>query len=313
MASFQAHVAAWLVRLRMKRALEQARDAAVVRRLFTPVPFPIPRDVQVAPGEVGGVAGEWVHQSRDGNGAVEDDPSAPLPDGRGSVLLYLHGGGYIACSAATHRAVTVFYAQQGFRVFAPNYRLAPEHRFPAAVEDALAVWRGMMASGARHIVISGESAGGGLCCALMLAARDAGLPQPAAAAVFSPFVDLACTGESMRRNARRCAMLSAGALGVAARGYLGTADPRNPLASPLYGDLRGLAPLMIHVGADEVLLDDSARLAELARGAGVPVALRTFPVVPHAWQLAHRLIPEARESLAEASGFLQAAERAPVA
>ncbi len=295
MASLQAHVAAWLVRLRLKRALERAHDVAVVRRLFAPLPFPIPPDIELAPGAVGGVAGEWVYRT-----SARAEPAT-------NVLLYLHGGGYIACSAETHHAITVFYAQHGFRVFAPNYRLAPEHLFPAAVDDALAVWRGLVESGARRAVISGESAGGGLCCAMMLAARDAGLPLPAAAAIFSPWVDLACTGDSMRRNARRCAMLSAPGMGVAACDYLGATDPCNPLASPLYGDLHGLPPLLIHVGANEVLLDDSRRLAERARAAAVPVALRVFPVVPHAWQLAHRLIPEARESLAEASGFLQAA------
>jgi len=296
MASLQAYAAAWLVRLRLKRALARTSDVAVVRRLFAPLPFPIPADIELARGEIGGVAGEWVCRSSARAGAA--------------TLLYLHGGGYIACSAETHHAITVFYAQQGFRVFAPNYRLAPEHRFPSAVDDALAVWCGLIESGARHAVISGESAGGGLCCALMLAARDAGLPLPAAAAIFSPWVDLACSGESMRRNARRCAMLSAHGMGMAASDYLGTADPRHPLASPLYGDLRGLPPLLIHAGANEILLDDSTRLAERARAAGVPVALRVFPVVPHAWQLAHRLIPEARESLAEASGFLQAAVEA---
>jgi len=294
MASWQAQVASWLVRLRLKRALERAQEVAVVRRLFTPPPFLVPRDVRVTPAEVGGVAGEWV--AREGADA--------------GVLLYLHGGGYIACSAKTHRPITVFYAQRGFRVFAPNYRLAPEHRFPAAVEDALAVWRGLVEGGARRPAISGESAGGGLCCALMLAAREEGLPMPAAAAVFSPWVDLACTGDSMRSNNKRCAMLSGPGMGVAADSYLGDADPRNPLASPLYGDLRGLPPLVIHVGEGEVLLDDSRRLADRVRAAGVPVELRVFPVVPHAWQLAHRLVPEARESLGEASGFLKAAVEA---
>jgi epsilon-lactone hydrolase len=291
MASWQAHLASWLVRLRLKSRLAHTRDVEVVRRLFTSPPFPIPRDVRITPAEVGGVRGEWVEKA-----GLE----AP-------VLLYLHGGGYIACSAVTHRAVTVFYAQHGFRVFAPDYRIAPEHPFPAAVDDAVAVWRGLLASGVRSAAISGESAGGGLCLGSMLALRAAGLPLPAGAALFSPWTDLTCSGDSMRTNRSRCAMLSEPGMRLAAADYLGSADARNPLASPLFANLAGLPPLLLHVGGDEVLLDDSTRLAERARAAGVAVELRVFPVVPHAWQLAQTLVPEARESLREAAAFLHAA------
>jgi acetyl esterase/lipase len=291
MASWQAHLASWLVRMRLKRRLASTREVEVVRRLFTPPPFPVPRDIRITPAEIGGVRGEWVEHAGAG---------AP-------VLLYLHGGGYIACSAVTHRRITVFYARQGFRVFAPDYRLAPEHRFPAAVDDAVAVWRGLLETGAGPIVISGESAGGGLCLALMLALRDSGLPLPAAAALFSPWTDLTCSGDSIRANDRRCAMLTGAGMLLAAGDYLASADPCAPLASPLFADLRGLPPLLVHVGGSEVLLDDSARLAERARAAGVPVDLRVFPVVAHAWQLAPHLVPEARESLRDASAFLRAA------
>jgi acetyl esterase/lipase len=291
MASWQAHLASWLVRLRLKRRLAATRDVTVVRRLFTPLPFPVPREVRITPAEIGGVRGEWVEQA---------GPDAP-------VLLYLHGGGYIACSCVTHRSITVFYAQQGFRVFAPDYRLAPEHRFPAAVDDAVAVWRGLLDSGVGPAVVSGESAGGGLSLALMLTLRDAGLPLPAAAALFSPWTDLTCSGDSIRSNHRRCAMLTGSGMLLAAADYLVAADPRNPLASPLFADLRGLPPLLVHTGKNEVLLDDSTRLADRARDAGVPVDLRVFPVVAHAWQLAPKLVPEARESLKAASTFLRAA------
>jgi acetyl esterase/lipase len=291
MASWQAHVASWLVRLRLKRRLARTRDVEVVRRLFTPPPFRVPRDVRITPAEIGGVRGEWVEHA---------GPGAP-------VLLYLHGGGYIACSPVTHRAATVFYARQGFRVFAPEYRLAPEHRFPAAVDDVLAAWRGLLKIGVARAVLSGESAGGGLCLALMLALRDSGLPLPAAAALFSPWTDLTCSGDSVRSNQSRCAMLTGPGMLLAAGEYLGSADPLNPLASPLFADHRGLPPLLLHVGEEEVLRDDSARLADHARAAGVPVELRIFPVVSHAWQLAPHFIPEARESLTAASTFLRAA------
>ncbi|HEV1993284.1 MAG TPA: alpha/beta hydrolase [Candidatus Acidoferrum sp.] len=222
-----------------------------------------------------------------------------------TVLLYLHGGGYFGCSAESHRSITVFFALQGFRVFAPDYRLAPENRFPAAVEDAVAVYRALLSTGypSQRIVIAGESAGGGLALSLMLALRAASVPLPAAAALFSPWTDLAATGDSIRTNTDRCAMFIGADVAASARYYLGDTDPRNPLASPLYADLSGLPPLLIHVGADEVLRDDSTRLAERARAAGVPVELKIWPVVPHAWQLAPHLIPEARHSLRESAAF----------
>ena len=291
MASWQAHVASWLVRLRLKRRLAATRDVEVIRRLFTPPPFKVPRDVRITPAQIGGVRGEWVEKA---------GPGAP-------VLLFLHGGGYIACSSVTHRPITVFYAQQGFRVFAPDYRLAPEHPFPAAVDDAVAVWRALLVSGVPRAVVSGESAGGGLCLSLMLALRDAGLPLPAAAALFSPWTDLTCSGDSIRTNHRRCAMLTGPGMLLAAGDYLASSDPRNPIASPLFADLTGLPPLLLHVGGNEVLLDDSTRLADRARAAGVPADLRIFPVVAHAWQLTPALVPEARESLTAASAFLHSA------
>ncbi|MGH9676801.1 MAG: alpha/beta hydrolase, partial [Candidatus Acidiferrum sp.] len=220
-------------------------------------------------------------------------------------LLYLHGGGYFGCSAETHRPITCSFAREGFRVYAPDYRLAPEHPFPAAVEDALAAYRGLRELGfaGERIVVGGESAGGGLTLALLLALRDKGEELPAAAILFSPWTDLAATGDSIQNNSKRCAMFDGADIAPTARHYVGNADPKNPLVSPLYGDLRGLPPMVIHVGADEVLLDDSTRLAEKARAAGVAVELKIWPVVPHAWQLAPHKIPEARQSLREAAEF----------
>jgi acetyl esterase/lipase len=238
---------------------------------------------------MGGVAGEWVE-----------------PDSASATLLYLHGGGYVACSAQMHRPITIAFAQRGLRVFAPDYRMAPEHLFPAAVEDAVAVYRALLERGEK-IVVGGDSAGGGLALALMLSLRDAGLPLPSAAVLFSPWTDLAATGESLIANDRRCAMFRGANIGPTARHYLGSADPRNPLASPLYADLKHLPPLLIQVGKDEVLLSDSTRLAERARAAGVAVDIKIWPVVPHLWQLVPRM-PEARKSLREASEFLLSSE-----
>ncbi len=219
-------------------------------------------------------------------------------------MLYLHGGGYVACSPRTHRPITAAFARAGFRVFAPNYRLAPEHVFPAAVDDALAAYRGLRSLGAERLVIAGDSAGGGLALALMIALRDAGERLPAAAALFSPWTDLAASGESLTANNACCAMFYGEDIGPTARLYLGSTDSRHPLASPLYADLAGLPPLLIHVGAKEVLLDDSRRIAERARAAGVPVEFKIWAEVPHVWQLIPALIPEARHSLRDAASFL---------
>ncbi|MGC2831741.1 MAG: alpha/beta hydrolase [Candidatus Acidiferrum sp.] len=290
MASWQAHLSVWIVKWRVKRKLRGVRDYRVARKILRPDPYTVPADVRITSVEIDGVSGEW----------VEGATASKI------VLLYLHGGGYFGCSAQSHRPITVGFALQGFRVFAPNYRLAPENQFPAAVDDAVAVYRGLLSAGnsPENVVLAGDSAGGGLALSLLLALRDAGLPHPAGAALFSPWTDLAATGDSVRTNAVRCAMFNGPDIGPSARYYLGDTDPRNPLASPLYADLTGLPPLLIHVGEDEVLRDDSTRLAERARAAGVRVELKVWPVVPHAWQLAPHKIPEARQSLRESAAFL---------
>ena len=290
--SLQARLSVWIVKWRVKRRLKGVRDYRVARKILRPDPYTVPSAVQISPAHLGGVPGERLEGPSPGN----------------IVLLYLHGGGYFACSAETHRPITVFFALQGFRVFAPDYRLAPENQFPAAVDDAVTFYRALLNAGypPQRIVISGESAGGGLALSMLLALRYAGVPLPAATALFSPWTDLAATGDSIRTNTDRCAMFDGAGIAFSARFYLGDTDPRNPLASPLYADLAGLPPLLIHVGADEVLRDDSTRLAERARAAGVSVDLKIWPVVPHAWQLAPHLIPEARQSLRESAAFLRA-------
>jgi len=298
MASWQAQVTVWFLKWRLKPRLRVALrapcDVAALRRLFRMPQARVPTGVQITPGEVGGIAGEWV--TADGSSGI--------------TLLYLHGGGYFACSAETHRPVTIAFARRGFGVFAPNYRLAPEHPFPAAVEDALAAYRGLLRStSANSIVIAGESAGGGLAAALLVALKGGREPMPAAAALFSPWTDLAGTGDSLRTNARRCAMFDGS--GEEAAMYLGRADPQDPLASPLYADLAHLPPLLIHVGKDEVLLDDSVRFRERARAADVDCSLKIWDVVPHAWQLM-QMLPEARESVREAAEFLTSAVRKTV-
>lgn len=308
MASWQARLAVQIVKWRVKRKLHGVRDYRVARKILRPDPYTVPEGIRISPSKVGGVSGEWVE-------AI----SAAQPDAKAKaqpVLVYLHGGGYFACSAESHRPITVAFAREGFRVLAPDYRLAPENPFPAAVDDAVASYRGLLSEGytADRIVAAGDSAGGGLTMSLLIALRTAGLALPAGVVLFSPWTDLAATGESIRKNADRCAMFHGPDIEASARYYLGEADPRNPLASSIYADLTGLPPLLIHVGADEVLLDDSTRLADRARSAGVRTEIKIWPVVPHAWQLAPHKIPEARQSLRESAAFLRSlvAHVAPV-
>jgi epsilon-lactone hydrolase len=292
MASLQAHLSVWIIKWRVKRKLRGVRDYRLARKILRPEPYKVPSNIRISPAQLNGVSGEWVEGPQSSN----------------CVLLYLHGGGYFGCSAETHRPITASFAQRGFRVFAPNYRLAPENPFPAAVDDVVAAYRGLLTqcSPMQRIFVAGDSAGGGLALSLLLALRAASTELPSAALLFSPWTDLAATGDSVRTNSARCAMFDGNDIAPTARFYLGDTDPRNPLASPLYADLAGLPPLLIHVGSDEVLRDDSTRLAERGRAAGVPVKLKVWPVVPHAWQLAPHKIPEARQSLRESAAFLQA-------
>ena len=295
MTSWQAHAIDAFIRLRYKRRLGRLAGAealARARAILAGGPLRVPAGPVYRDDALGGVGGEWV--------------SAPGPERR-PALLYLHGGGYFTGSPKSHRPVTASLANAGFHVFAPHYRLAPEHPYPAAVDDAEAVWDGLLAAGAsaRGTVLAGDSAGGGLALALMIRLRDKGKPLPAAAALFSPWTDLAGTGESLRSNARREAIFGAVGVRAAAAWYLGGAEPRLPEASPYYAALKGLPPLMVEVGERELLRDDSTRLALRAAEAGVGVALEIWPVVPHGWQLACAFLPEARRSLARAATFLR--------
>ncbi|HET9018322.1 MAG TPA: alpha/beta hydrolase [Acetobacteraceae bacterium] len=288
MASLRAHLARLLVRWQVKRRLGDMADIAHVRRVFEATKLPPPAGVRFRPDRLGGVPGEW---------AESDTPAR-------TTMLYLHGGGFIACSPLIYRPITGSFARRGFGVFAPDYRLAPEHPFPAAVEDAVAAWRALRAVTQGRMVVAGDSAGGTLTLAMMVALRDAGDRMPDAAAVFSPATDLAGGSASLRSNSGRDPMFHGEGLRHIANAYLHGADPRTPLASPLYADPAGLPPLLIHVGESEVLRDDSIRFADRARAAGVDVALRVWPVVPHAWQFGTDRLPEARQSLDAAAGFL---------
>jgi len=255
---------------------------------------PLPEDVTVVETTLGG--------------RPALDLRVPAASAR-SVLLYLHGGGYVVGSARTGARLAVALGRRvGVRAVALDYRLAPEKPFPAAVDDALAAYRALLDGGARpdEILIAGDSAGGGLAVATLLAAKAAGLPQPAAVAVFSPWVDLTLSGDSMRSKDGVDPLFTRARIGVYAERYA-AADARTaPLASPVFGDLTGLAPLLVQVGSHEVLLDDAVRLAGRAAAADVDVTLDVVAGVPHVFQNFAGMLDDADDALDRAGRFLDA-------
>ena len=224
-------------------------------------------------------------------------------------MVYLHGGGYVLGSPRTHRALTSRLAQAGrVCVAALDYRLAPEHPFPAGLDDALAAYKGLLAQdiSANKIIIAGDSAGGGLALALALRLKAEPLPQPAGVVCLSPWTDLTMSGDSVKSRARQEVMLSEAFGRDSAQHYLKGQDPKHPLASPLYADLAGLAPLFIQVGGQEILHDDATRLAQRASAQAVPVTLQIWPKLWHVWQLHGGLMPEADAAIGAIASFIHA-------
>lgn len=241
----------------------------------------------------GGVTAEWVTAEN-------------ASDSR--VVLYFHGGGYIIGSPRTHRAMLAELSQASVaRVLALDYRLAPEHPFPAPVEDSVATYRWLLNEGydPSRIAVGGDSAGGGLTVSALVQLRYLGLPLPAAGVCISPWVDMEGLGESMETRAEADPMVGKENLMVSAKTYLGGADPRAPLAAPLYADLRGLPPLLIQVGDAEVLLDDSTRLAGVAREAGVEVQMDVWDDMIHVWHLFAPILPEGKQAVSQAGEFIK--------
>ena len=250
-------------------------------------------DVSIRAVEEGSVRGEWHLPS-----------AAPA----GQCLLYLHGGGYVFGSPRTYRSFTTHLAKvSNCGLFSLDYRLAPESPFPAAVEDALAAYAWLLQRfPARRIMLAGDSAGGGLALALIHALKAADQPLPGGAMLLSPYTDLLATGESLHSNGKSCAMFDANSIRRAAETYLAGQDGASPLASPLYGDFTGFPPVLIQVSDNEVLRDDSLRLAERMDQAGVAVRLDIWRGQAHVWPTFHPLLPEAAASLRDLAAFANA-------
>lgn len=253
---------------------------------------PVESDVAVEKTRIAGVRGEWI-----------STPNAR----RDRALFYLHGGAYCLGSCDSHRGLASRLARAcESRALVIEYRLAPEHPFPAALEDSTAVYRELVKAGIRpeNMVIAGDSAGGGLTLATLLTLRDEGDPLPAAAVLLSPWTDLEGSGESMKTKADVDPWLDPEKSHQVAKLYIGDLDPRHPLVSPIYADLRGLPPMLVHVGSDECLLDDSVRLVDRAKGAGVET---TFKIWDEMWHVFHGFpIPEARQAIEEIGAFVRA-------
>ena len=290
---------AYLAQLRQNPAFgSQGFDLAALRECMATRREPTDPTIECRPVHVGDIPAEWVLA-----------PGAD-PDVR---LLYLHGGGYVSGSGAYYLPLAAHLsAQGGCAVLLPDYRLAPEHPFPTGVEDCVAAHEWLRACGpagkapARATFIAGDSAGGGLTLATLLALRDRGLPLPKAAIPISPFADLTLSGESIRSQATLDPIMDPRCLPDFVRLYADETEVRSPLASPLFGDYAGLPPLLIQVGEYEIIRDDAARVAERARADGVEVTLEVWEGMFHVFQSHEPLLPEGREAVARMAEVIRA-------
>jgi acetyl esterase/lipase len=271
--------------------LDQARRQ--VARYAHLIPPP-PRGTEVTTIDAGGMKAECIAT-----------PSS-RPD---RYILHLHGGAYLIGFPALFRDFTWRIAAAArARVLCIDYRLAPEHPFPAAIEDATAAYRWLLAEGAkpRQMAFIGDSSGGGLALASLMRLRDEGAALPAAAVLLSPWTDLALTGQSLCTYGPSDPMIPVELMPAAVKLYLAGADARSPAASPLYGDPASLPPCLIQVGSEEALRDDSVRMAERLKAAGCEVEIELWPRMFHVWQMFARIVPEARAAIARIGEFLQA-------
>jgi epsilon-lactone hydrolase len=284
----------------LQRLLESIRaagsfegDLMTMRKMLSRAPaYPKPEDITWEPLDAAGVPAEWV---------IPDD-SEP-----GRALVYLHGGGYATGTLESTRALSSHLARATrARLLAVDYRLAHEHPFPAAVDDAVTAYRFAASAGyaPEAIALCGDSSGGGLALATLIALRERGEPVPGAAVCMSPWTDLTLSGSSLQTNRDADPMVSATTLALMADAYLGDVDRRSPTASPLFADLRGLPPMLVQVGSAELLLDDAKRFVERAQEAGVDVTLEIWDDAFHVWHAFADLLPEAREAIARIGTYV---------
>ena len=253
----------------------------------------LPSKTKVEKVSFNGISAEWICAKE----ANED-----------RAILYLHGGGYNIGSPNTHRELAAHISMtSGAKVLLPDYRLAPEQPFPSALEDATSAYRWLLDTGltGRNISIAGDSAGGALSIATSISLRDTGEPSPASIACISPWTDLEMSGNSIKTHAKIDPLLNLQLLKIMASNYIGDNDPCSPLISPIYADLRGISPLLIHVGSNEMLLDDSTRIAKKAKSAGVDVKLKIYDQMWHVFHLNAKLMPEAKNAIEEYSFFIR--------
>ncbi len=249
--------------------------------------------VSVESVDSGGVKGEW---------------QVPKNAPHDTCIFYLHGGGYTVGSPVSHRAMTTGLAEMvNTKVFSLDYRLSPENKFPAPVDDALNAYNWLLENGltADKIILIGDSAGGGLALALVHKLKALGLALPRAMALFSPWTDLTLSGDSIRKNQKSCVMLNDLVLESCTAAYLGGEDPTNILASPLLGDFSDFPPLLIYASSTEALLDDARRVAEKAKASGADVTLNIWNKQPHAWPIFYPFVPESKRVLLEVARFIE--------
>lgn len=294
MASRRSKLLAWVSRRTMKNRLGASGSVPKERENLEKMSGLMSRRTPGPPATINGVPGEWqLPQTGDG----------------GRTILYLHGGGYVLGSPLSHRDMVGAIADAAHaRAFIADYRLGPEHPFPAAVEDAVAAYQGLLDSGIdpARLCIAGDSAGGGLTVAALVAIRDRKLPLPAGGICISPWADLTCSSNSMTSMAEADPMLKPDALRWMAGLYLNGQDPKAPLASPVFADLKGLPPLLIQVGTEEALYDDAIALSRVAHEAGVDATLEVWEGMMHVWHLMAKLIPEGKQAIQAIGAFVVA-------
>lgn len=296
--SAQARLLRVVLRYGVKTRVHASPDIAAIR-------VNMERVARVAPDQPFGVKRSLVEIA--GIPAEIHAPQKVQPD---RFILYLHGGGFVSGSPRTHRGIAGRLARGVLaEVIVPDYRLAPEHPFPAATEDATAAYLALLARGIdpSRIAVAGDSAGGNLIFSMLLKLKGEGLPMPAAAVGLSPFADFTASGESFHLNAASDPLLHVRGFPSVVNAYAPGVDARDPLLSPLFGELSGLPPTLIQCGSDEILLDDAVRMHKALREAGVACELEVWPRMPHVWQAFASFLPEGRKAMDRIYAFLQGA------